>query len=716
MRIKKSSFCIFLLFSVCQQNCFATNIIASSLGFNATDATVSFKAAINSNVDTVIIDNVGSDWIIQPSRFFDISNRVIIFQPGVNLVAKAGAFTEENACLFSLIRCTNMSVIGYDVVFKMQKEEYTSGEFRHTIALNRCKQIAVYGIYCKDSGGDGMFIGGNFPGTFNYCEDIIVKDCIFENHRRQGMSVISAQNLKVSNCKFINTIGTLPEYGVDLEPDAQDERMVNVVFSECAFSGNNGSGVGLAFLNLDSNSLPISVAFNDCIIRNNHTTTNIYYECEINANAKDSMAVRGFVNFNRCVIGESKWSAIKVRKPADSYQIGFYDCAMNNVSTLNTPYNPPIWIETPSYTVPVGFFGNVILNNCLIKYPTNFPYLWIFGSSVSPGAKDVVGNNLTIINPFSPSLQIDNCAQTVNVQLTANRLTTTPATTATLSAITSSAYERSCNQTAFRASRASSDLSFPLPVYYATTGTADAFKDYSFKPGFRIIPTNTTNVTDTIRMLADEIVEPTETININLLANSLYTNAPTTINTTLLDGSCGVLPVTISNVQLSAKNCAVKIMFTTASESYLDRFAIMHSTNGLQFAEIGFVKANNLPSTYHFAHQSVGNNINYYTIQSINKDGSTAVTKQYAIANNCHAANELDLFAYPNPTTSILFVKTKAKINKANCRLFNALGQQINLPFIQQMDAQTIKLNLAVIQPNLYFLKMEDQIVSFLKQ
>ncbi len=685
------------------------------MGFNATDATVPFKAAINSNVDTVIIDNVGSDWIIQPSRFFDISNRVIIFQPGVNLVAKAGAFTDENACLFSLIRCTNMNVIGYDVVFKMQKAEYTSGEFRHTIALNRCKQIAVYGIYCKDSGGDGMFIGGNFPGTFNYCEDIIVKDCIFENHRRQGMSIISAQNLKVSNCKFINTIGTLPEYGVDLEPDAQDERMVNVVFSECAFSGNNGSGVGLAFLNLDSNSLPISVTFNDCIIRNNHTTSNAYAECEINSNAKDSMSVRGFVNFNRCVIGESKWSAIKVRKPADSYQIGFYDCAMNNVSTLNTPYNAPIWIETPSYSFPVGFFGNVMLNNCLIKYPTNFPYLWIFGWSASPGAKDVVGNNLTIINPFSPSLQIDNCAQTVNVQATTNQFITTPTSTASISAINNSAYERNCNQTVFRAIRAAGDnLSYPLPVYYTLTGTADAFKDYSFKTGFRIIPTNTTNTTDTVRMLADDAFEPTETININLLNNGLYSNVASTLNTTLLDGSCGILPVEISAVQVFSKNCKSEISFTTSSESNLDRFVILHATSGQPFQQIGFIKANNQASNYAYTHQTVNLGTHYYAIQSFNKDGSFSISKQYAINHLC--ANNINISAYPNPTHSFLWVQAPTKINKASCRFSNAIGQQFSMPNVQQMDATSLKIDVRSLPYGIYFLNIENQTIRFLKQ
>jgi hypothetical protein len=716
MKKKCYSFILLFTFLLCCLHVYATRIVASSLGFNATDATIPFRAAINTNVDTVIIDNVGSDWFIQPTRFFDISNRVIIFQPGVNLVAKPGAYTDPGACLFELIRATNITMIGYDVVFKMQKAEILNGEFRHTISLNRSKQIAIYGIWCKDSGGDGIFLGGYFPGTFNYCEDIIIKDCIFDNHLRQGMSIISAQNVKVSNCKFINTVGTLPEYGVDLEPDSPTERMVNVVFSECEFSANNGSGVGLAFFNLDSNSLPVSVSFNDCLIRNNHTTTNAYYECEINANAKDSMAVRGFVNFNRCVIGESKWSALKVRKPTDSYQIGFNDCAMNNVSTLNTPYNAPIWIETPNYSLPVGYFGNIVLNNCLIKYPTNFPYLWIYGSSVTPGVKDVTGT-LTIINPFTPGIQIDNCAQTVNVQLTANRFTSVPLSNVSISPVNTSAYERNCNQTVFRAARASSDnLSFPLPVYYSTTGTAEVFKDYSFKPGFKILSPNIVNATDTIRMLADDIVESTESININLLPNSLYNNAATTLNTTLLDGSCGVLPVTIATVQVQAKNCAVEIAFTTASESNLDRFVILHSTDGLQFAAVGFVKANNQASNYSFIHRSTFVATNYYAIQSINKDGTSTTSKQYVVKNVCDANNVTALFAYPNPASQFLFVQAQTKINKANCSISNALGQQINLPNVQQVDAQSIKLNVASLPTGLYFFKIDNQTIRFLKQ
>ncbi|MEO0470082.1 MAG: hypothetical protein AAF206_10715, partial [Bacteroidota bacterium] len=50
----------------------ASKLIASSLGFDPIDATSSFQQAINSPVDTVIIDKQAFPWRIGPSDFFDL--------------------------------------------------------------------------------------------------------------------------------------------------------------------------------------------------------------------------------------------------------------------------------------------------------------------------------------------------------------------------------------------------------------------------------------------------------------------------------------------------------------------------------------------------------------------------------------------------------------------------------------------------------------------
>src|SRR5690606_32194489 len=64
---------------------------ASWWGFDQNDATACLQNAIDSGVSTLIVDNTGSDWIVnKPIQL--ASHQKIIFQDGVVIQAKKGAF------------------------------------------------------------------------------------------------------------------------------------------------------------------------------------------------------------------------------------------------------------------------------------------------------------------------------------------------------------------------------------------------------------------------------------------------------------------------------------------------------------------------------------------------------------------------------------------------------------------------------------------------
>jgi polygalacturonase len=252
-----------LFFAVPVQT-FATKVIASSFGYNGTNATTAFRLAINNPADTTIIDFTGSgEWNVDATIFFNLTNKTILFEPGVKLIATAGYGTGDN--LFRIRYCNNVKIIGNNTLFKMQKAAYTSGEFRHCIAIVDCDNIEVSNITAADSGGDGIFIGAFGPAKF-YSENIILRNIVCDNNRRQGISVITVKNLLVEHCIFKNTNGTLPEAGVDFEPDQAYERLENIVFKKCSFTSNYGNGVALALINLNSTSVPIDITFNDCYL------------------------------------------------------------------------------------------------------------------------------------------------------------------------------------------------------------------------------------------------------------------------------------------------------------------------------------------------------------------------------------------------------------------------------------------------------------------
>jgi Right handed beta helix region/Secretion system C-terminal sorting domain len=408
---------LFACVLLCRQ-AHATSINASAYGYNATDATNAFKNAVQSTYDTVVVDYVGTGvWTVGPCQFFDLANKTIIFQNNVRLEAKAGAFPDVGHCLFKLVRGNNVHVIGYGATFKMQKAEYTSGEWRHTVSINNCSNISVKGLTVMDSGGDGFLISGDtWYSTQLYSENIVIKDCISDNHRRQGISIISAQNLTVENCTFKNTVGTLPEAGVDLEPDQAHHRLVNVLFSNCQFRENNGNGIRISVQNLTSTSQPISVVFSNCYITNNWTATNAYYSTEIYANSHETDFVTGTVTFNNCTVENSQWSAVSSRKQADSYLLTFNNCHFKNVSQTQQNYNNPIWVEVVDYSNPNPAFGGLAFNNVCVEFPTNLPFIHFNGWSTSDGLANVTGN-FGVVNTYQLPPVYSNINSQTNVNI-----------------------------------------------------------------------------------------------------------------------------------------------------------------------------------------------------------------------------------------------------------------------------------------------------------
>jgi len=93
---------VVLLFGVRDLNLCAEIVKASDFGWSEADATEAFQNAVLSSADTVIVDLQSSDWLVAPNDFYDLRDKTIIFQPGVQLVAKPGAFTHNNDCLIRL--------------------------------------------------------------------------------------------------------------------------------------------------------------------------------------------------------------------------------------------------------------------------------------------------------------------------------------------------------------------------------------------------------------------------------------------------------------------------------------------------------------------------------------------------------------------------------------------------------------------------------------
>lgn len=369
-------------------------VMASSFGWNATDATQAFENALNSSHSTIVIDKQAGDWIIRPTRIGRISNKTIIFEPGVVLRAKPGAYPTNNSRMLDFFECNNITIEGYGATMRMNKNEYTSGEGRHALVIEGSNNFTIKGLTIRDSGGDGIYIGSGVQG---YSRNITVEDVLSTNNRRQGMSIISAQDVYVRNSTFENSNGTLPETGVDLEPNEPSERLVNINFTNCKFSGNDNSGFLVSVQKMNASSMPLSVTVRDSeFSMNAKSSDNPSIRAEIRlVHGDQANPVKGNITFDRIAFRGSHTRLIYSKKSGDAFSVTFRDCVATNVLQRNDL--PAIDLQTsPSV---MNSIGGWTFQNFYLQYNANQPFLR-FGGPDYMVIKNINGT-FTIDEPYN---------------------------------------------------------------------------------------------------------------------------------------------------------------------------------------------------------------------------------------------------------------------------------------------------------------------------
>jgi polygalacturonase len=378
-------------------------------GFDANDSTHAIQEAINSGANKVIIPYMGSDWIVRPIEL--ASNQEIFFEPGVVVLAKKGQFKGTGDCLFAVRNKQNITLIGYGATLRMQKAdymdpaEYKKAEWRMATSFRGCTNIKILGLTLEKSGGDGIYIGSTKEQRF--CKEVTIKDVLCNENYRQGISVIGAENLLIENCVFKDTSGTPPAAGIDLEPNGDNERLVNCIIRNCVCENNAGGGFYLYLKHLSNNSPDVSVTFENCYVKSGQS-----FGLGVGA-AKDD-GPKGFVVFRNCTVENTKDAGISIwDKSVESVKLRFVNCSFKNVAAND---KAPIKIELRRKEL-VQQHGGIEFANCYIFDNKDRPALLAWEKGPAEGIYDIKGT-LNIFNPNGAKIELgqkaDDAGLTIN--------------------------------------------------------------------------------------------------------------------------------------------------------------------------------------------------------------------------------------------------------------------------------------------------------------
>lgn len=344
---------------------------ASWWGFDPDDSTRALQAAIDSGVPKVVVDNVGKPWVVTGITL--VSNQEVFFEKGVEVLAKKGAFRGTGDCLFRADLKENIFLNGYGATLRMRRSDYDAppykkAEWRHCLSIKSCKNVRVFGLTLAESGGDGIYLGTAKEGVTNL--NVHVKEVTCDKNYRQGVSVITAENLLLENCVLKDTGGTPPQAGIDFEPNHATERLVNCTLRDCLIENNAGDGIAIYIPTLHGDSTPVSLRFERCKSAGNQGSAVDLYT----GNTPDK-AVKGRIEFVDCTLAGSRHCGIMIGdKPVDGCKVRFRNCSILDVALKAPLESPLMFASRAGAEEPVGGveFAECVVRDPVDRHPLGF--------------------------------------------------------------------------------------------------------------------------------------------------------------------------------------------------------------------------------------------------------------------------------------------------------------------------------------------------------
>lgn len=216
-------------------------------GDGSSDDTAAFQAAIDAlpaSGGTVRVP--AGNYLIDPARSVRLRSRMRLAMEGrARLIARSNAL--DRAYVLLLDKVGDVEISGGQIVGERDTHMGTTGEWGHGLMIRSASRVSVSNLRISKCWGDGISIGGSRDagGAVVPSNDVSIDGVVCDGNRRQGLTIGRSRNVRVSNSQFINTGGTKPGAGIDVEPDGGEwARQVDI--ENCQMRGNAGPGVSLS--------------------------------------------------------------------------------------------------------------------------------------------------------------------------------------------------------------------------------------------------------------------------------------------------------------------------------------------------------------------------------------------------------------------------------------------------------------------------------------
>lgn len=198
------------------------------------DYTVYIQQAIDENSKVILPD---FPILINDTGLFLRDNTVLIFRKHSQILLSPSDKT--NYGMLNIINADNVTIINPKLVGDKYEHLNDKGEWGMGINIINGSNIQVLNPHVQKCWGDGIYLGVR-DGGLN--KDITIRGGLIDDNRRNGISIISGNNILIEDIVLSNSSGTPPMAGIDLEPNHNHEELENIRIQRTTAFNNADAG------------------------------------------------------------------------------------------------------------------------------------------------------------------------------------------------------------------------------------------------------------------------------------------------------------------------------------------------------------------------------------------------------------------------------------------------------------------------------------------
>ncbi|AZA85010.1 hypothetical protein C1637_22285 [Chryseobacterium lactis] len=169
------------------------------------------------------------------------SNTNVFFQKNSKIIY-TGEVKGRHYDIVKIENAENVTLYNPYVVGNREAKLKHTGEWNAGISIQDAKKVTIYNPIIKNTWGDGIFIGSETAGL---SEDVMINGGWIDKVRRNGITITSGKNVTVENMLISNTVGTLPQIGLHIEPSLYEEVLDGINIKNVYTYNNASAGLGI---------------------------------------------------------------------------------------------------------------------------------------------------------------------------------------------------------------------------------------------------------------------------------------------------------------------------------------------------------------------------------------------------------------------------------------------------------------------------------------